>query len=293
VRVTSLGLATDVALRVLEGAEVSDHGGYVVVRSPDNPEFWWGNFLILPGPPEPGSAAAWLARFAAEFPAARHVALAVDAPHPNAIATEGAGPGSSDRAAPAGPASPGRAVLVSAAVPVPADFPAAGLEPERGTVLTAASVIPPPRPAEQAGIRPLESDADWQASLDLGVRCFGAEGSQEYLIRRNAARRRLIRAGWGAWFGAFGGGRLLAQLGVCDAGDGRARYQDVETDPAARRRGLAGTLVWHAGLYARQVLGAATLVIVADPAGEAIRVYRSCGFADAETLLTFERPPAE
>ncbi len=261
-RVTSLGLATDVALRVLEGAEVSDRGGYLVVRSPDNPDFWWGNFLILPGPPEPGSASAWLARFAAEFPTAPHVALAVDAAYPDATS-------------------------------VPADFPAAGLEPERGIVLTAASVTPPPRPAEHAGIRPLESDADWQASFDLAVRCFGAEGSQEYLVRRNAARRRLIRAGRGAWFGAFGGGRLLAQLGVCDAGDGRARYQDVETDPAARRRGLAGTLVWHAGLYARRVLGAATLVIVADPAGEAIRVYRSCGFADAETVLTFERPPAE
>ena len=269
-RVTSLGLATDVALRILEGAEVSDRGGYLVVRSPGNPDFWWGNFLILPGPPEAGSATAWLARFAAEFPAARHVTLAVSTPFPVTP--------------PPGAPPPGALV--------PADFPAAGLEPERGTVLTAASVTPPPRPAEQAGIRPLESDDDWQASLDLGVRCFGAEGSQEYLVRRNDARRRLIRAGRGAWFGAFGGGRLLAQLGVCDAGDGRARYQDVETDPAARRRGLAGTLVWQAGLYARQVMGAATLVIVADPAGEAIRVYRSCGFAGAETLLTFERPPA-
>ncbi|MFY9934830.1 MAG: GNAT family N-acetyltransferase [Streptosporangiaceae bacterium] len=281
-RVTSLGLATDVALRVLEGAEVSDRGGYLVVRSPDNPDFWWGNFLILPGPPEPGSASAWLARFAAEFPTAQHVALAVDAAYPDATGSGGAGSG-----------GPGHAVPVPAAISVPADFPAAGLEPERGIVLTAASVTPPPRPAEHAGIRPLESDADWQASFDLAVRCFGAEGSQEYLVRRNAARRRLIRAGRGVWFGAFGGGRLLAQLGVCDAGEGRVRYQDVETDPGARRRGLAGTLVWHAGLYARRVLGAATLVIVADPAGEAIRVYRSCGFADAETVLTFERPPAE
>jgi GNAT superfamily N-acetyltransferase len=293
VRVTSLALATDVALRVMEGAEVSDRGGYLVVRSPDNPDFWWGNFLILPGPPEPGSAAAWLARFAAEFPAAQHVALAVDTAHPDATSSGSVGSGSvgSGSAAPISVAAVAP-VPVPAPIPVPADFPAAGLEPERGTVLTAASVTPPPRPAEHTGIRPLESDADWQASLDLAVRCFGAEGSQEYLVRRNAARRRLIRAGRGAWFGVFGGGRLLAQLGVCDAGDGRARYQDVETDPAARRRGLAGTLVWHAGLYARQALGAATLVIVADPAGEAIRVYRSCGFADAETVLTFERPPA-
>src|SRR6202000_3040621 len=64
------------------------------------------------------------------------------------------------------------------------------------------------------------------------------------LPRGNAARRRLTRAGDGAWFGAFDAGRLQAQLGVCDAGGGRARYQDVETDPAARRHGLAGPPGW-------------------------------------------------
>jgi ribosomal protein S18 acetylase RimI-like enzyme len=79
---------------------------------------------------------------------------------------------------------------------------------------------------------------------------------------------------------------------VCDAGGGFARYQDVETDPAARRRGLAGTLVWHAGRYGREVLGASTLVIVADPAEAAIRLYRACGFADLQSQLTFERPSA-
>jgi GNAT superfamily N-acetyltransferase len=112
------------------------------------------------------------------------------------------------------------------------------------------------------------------------------------MVRRAAARQRLTRAGRGAWFGAFLGGRLLAQLGICDAGGGLARYQDVETDPAARRQGLAGTLVWRAGRYGRDVLGASTLVIVADPADVAIRVYRACGFADREPQLTFERPPA-
>jgi GNAT superfamily N-acetyltransferase len=264
VRVTSLGLRTDVALRVLEGAEVIDRGDHLVVRSLGNPGFWWGNFLLLGGPPGPGTADGWLARFAAEFPAARHVALAVDAADDSA--------------------------------PVPSDFPAAGLEPQRGTVLTCAAAGPPPHPNTEAGIRPLESDADWQQSIELSVRCFDAGGPtqepEEYLKRRVAARRRLSRAGSGAWFGAFTGGRLLAQLGMLDAGGGFGRYQDVETDPAARRRGLAGTLVWHAGRYAREVLGASTLVIVADPADVAIRVYRACGFADRESQLTFERPPA-
>jgi hypothetical protein len=54
VRITSLGFRTDVALRVLEGAKVTDRGDYLIIRTPDNPDFWWGNFLLLarlPGPP--------------------------------------------------------------------------------------------------------------------------------------------------------------------------------------------------------------------------------------------------
>src|SRR5262249_9144071 len=72
--VTSLGFQTDVALRVLEGAETADRGDYLVVRTPVNPDFYWGNFLLLRTWPEAGSADRWLTRFAAEFPAARHVA---------------------------------------------------------------------------------------------------------------------------------------------------------------------------------------------------------------------------
>ena len=257
-RVTSLGFQTDLALRVLEGAEITDRGDYLVVRSPDNPTFWWGNFLLLASWPGPGTGDGWLARFATEFPQAGHLTLGVDAGHEPAQ--------------------------------VPPEFPAAGLEFERATVLTCAAVQPPPHQNTEAEIRRLESDDDWEQSRDLGIRCHGYGGP--YLERRAGARRRLTQADRAAWFGAFTGGRLLAQLGVCDAGGGLARYQDVETDPAARRQGLAGTLVWCAGRYAAEAFGAGTLVIVADPAEGAIRVYRACGFADAQDQFSFERGTA-
>jgi ribosomal protein S18 acetylase RimI-like enzyme len=265
-RITSLGFRTDVALRVLEGAKVTDRGDYLVVRSPGQPDFWWGNFLLLACWPEPGTGDRWLARFAAEFPLARHVAIGVDR-------------AGEDRAGDNGV--------------TPAEFLAAGLEPQRDTVLTCAAVGPPPHPSAAAEIRRLESDADWRQSVDLALRCFDHSEPRDYLEARAAARRRLTRAGRGAWFGAFAGGRLLAQLGLFDAGDGHARYQHVETDPEARRQGLAGTLVWHAGRYGREALGASTFVIVADPADVAIRVYRACGFADRQRQFTFERPPAD
>lgn len=256
-QVRSLGFGTDLALRVAEGAEITDRGDHLVVRSPDNPGFWWGNFLLLATWPAPGTGAGWLARFAAEFPRAGHIALGVDS------ADDGM---------------------------VPGEFTAAGLELGRETVLTCAAVQPPPHPNRTSGIRPLESDADWVQSVELGLRCFDHGEPRDYLEARMAARRRLTTQGRGAWFGAFAGGRLLAQLGLFDVGDGYARYQHVETDPQARRQGLAGTLVWHAGRYGREVLGAGTFVIVADPADVAVRVYRACGFADRQAQFSFERP---
>ncbi len=256
-RITSLGFRTDLALRVLEGAVVTDRGDHLVVRTPDNPDHWWGNFLLLAAWPGPGTGGDWLARFAAEFPQARHIALGVDS------ADDGI---------------------------VPGEFTAAGLELTRDAVLTCTAVQPPPHPNAEAEIRPLESNQDWAQSVELGLRCFDHGQPGDYLERRAAARRRLVSRGRGAWFGAFAGGRLLAQLGMFDVGDGYARYQHVETDPAARRQGLAGTLVWHAGRYGREVLGAGTLVIVADAADVAIRVYRACGFADRQAQFSFERP---
>jgi RimJ/RimL family protein N-acetyltransferase len=285
-RITSLGFRTDVALRVLEGAKVTHRGDYLVVRSPDQPDFWWGNFLLLAGWPGPGTGDSWLARFAAEFPLARHVALGVDRAGVDRAGVDRAGEDEAgeDHAGDNGAGDNGA---------IPAEFLAAGLEPQRDTVLTCAVVGPPPHPSAAAEIRRLESDADWQQSVDLALRCFDHSEPRDYLEARTAARRRLTRAGRGAWFGAFAGGRLLAQLGLFDAGDGHARYQHVETDPEARRRGLAGTLVWHAGRYGREVLGASTFVIVADPADVAIRVYRACGFADRQRQFGFERPPAD
>ena len=53
--------------------------------------------------------------------------------------------------------------------------------------------------------------------------------------------------------------------GLFSDGGPIARYQNVETHPSARRQGLAGTLVYRAGRYGLDTLGARALVMVADP----------------------------
>ncbi|HEY2518771.1 MAG TPA: GNAT family N-acetyltransferase [Streptosporangiaceae bacterium] len=261
-QVTSLGYRTDLMVRRMEGSEITSYPDHVVVRSPGHPGFWWGNFVLLAAAPRPREAAGWLARFAELFPEAGHVALGVDATSPEAAERSG--------------------------------LPEAGLRIEQTTVLTTDAAQAPPHVNEAADYRPLAGDADWQQSLDLRLAADdGSEAttSQVFYQQRTADARRVAENGHGAWFGAFDRGRLIAQLGIFSDGSGVARYQNVETDPDWRRTGLAGTLVWRAGQWARSELGAEQLVIVADPAAEAIRVYRSVGFHDTETQIAFQRPP--
>ena len=262
--IRSLGLRTDLALLELGGSLVEDKGDHLVVRTPDNPTFWWGNFLLVRSVPEESETAHWLARFEDAHPLARHVALAFDT-------------------------TTGRTEQL-------AGFAEQGLTVEISTTMTASAVDEPARPQRQAEYRPLDGDGDWAQWVELRVACRHEgqteEGTREFSVRQSEAYRRLVSGGHGQWFGAFEGGRLLSSMGLFRASEGLARYQSVETHPEARRRGLAGTLVHHAGRFGLTELGAHTLVMVVDPTYAAIRLYRSLGFTDSESTLQAERAPS-
>jgi ribosomal protein S18 acetylase RimI-like enzyme len=176
-----------------------------------------------------------------------------------------------------------------------ADLAAADLEADRSTVLTAAATMPPPRPNEAAQFRVLESDADWEAALGLQEAVYSngdPEGWEGFTGRRLLAMRQMQARGFGAWFGAFLAGRMVSGLGVFGDGSGIVRFQNVDTHPGHRNKGLAGTLVHEASRYAREEMAAQTQVIVAEQTGTAIRIYRSVGFRDAETQVQLQRQQA-
>jgi ribosomal protein S18 acetylase RimI-like enzyme len=262
--ITSLGYRTDLMVRALEGSQVVPGPGYVTVRTPANPAFWWGNFVLLSGQAARQGAGPGLALLRSEFPAAAHVALGID--------------------------------VTSAAAAGPDDFTAAGLDVHQDTVLTAGALREPPHPNRAAAVRELDGDDDWEQSAQLRAVCDAEEGGPPpvpaFIAAREVTRRTLAGTGHGAWFGAFLDGQLASQLGVFSDRRGVARYQEVATHPDARRQGLAGTLLCHAAQYAVSHLAATTLVIVADPAEPAIGVYRAVGFGDRETQVSVSRAPS-
>jgi ribosomal protein S18 acetylase RimI-like enzyme len=261
VDVQSIAYRTDLALLTLGGSAVEDHGDHLVVRTPDNPTFHWGNFVLLDRPPAASDVPRVLGLVDAAFPEAAHRAVGVD--------------GTDDLSHATGP------------------LRAAGLAAEVAAVMTATGTRPPPRPNEQATYRPLVDDDDWRQRVALAVRVDQDHPPEEYLAfarARAATNRALTEAGHGQWWGAFVDGRLVSTLGLFRAGDGLARFQTVETDPDFRGRGLAGTLVHRAARWGLTELGARTLVMVADPEYTAIRVYRSVGFSETERQTQLYQP---
>jgi len=256
--VLSCGWRTDLAILALTGSQVEQHPTYVVVRTPDNPGYRWGNFLLLRRAPLRRDLGLVEDLFARELPGVTHRAFGVDAPD-------------------------GRTADL-----VP--FADAGYTVEMSVVLTATTVLAPPRPNTNAAVRPLAGDDDWaqRVALDLACHDGGSTGFGAFTRLKAQAERRLTETGESAWYGAFDDGRLVATMGIVRAGNRVARFQEVQTHPEARGRGVGGTLVHAAGTDAFRRLGATSLVTVADPDYHAIRIYRSVGFVDSEVQLTAE-----
>jgi GNAT superfamily N-acetyltransferase len=255
----SLGLATD--LLALRGvAQLEQHPTRLVVRTPSEPEFWSGNMLVLFSPP--GGPEQEAALFRAEFPEARHLRIAWDTPDPDPEALRDA-------------------------------WEPLGAEVLVGDVL--AREGPPPTISSPQGydLRELASEEDWEQSLQLGLLMAVAEGYAEgphlaFLRRRIEGRRRQAKEGHLRWWGAFRGSDLAAHMGLVEGEvDGRsmARFQDVETHPDHRRRGLSTALLAKVAGAAR----APRLVIQAQPDSDAGRIYRRAGFKPVERCAVVER----
>ena len=271
----SLGWRTDLIFARFDG-QVIDRGNHLCVRTPGNPTYWWGNFLLFHHAPGEGDLERWMALFdeeiAARQPASRHRAFGIDV----------------------------RERLV-----LPPEFAAAGFELNEATVLTLTrEQLLVPRKPLPAGIEfhvlelPRDSAAvvDKQVAVDetryepAGYRVFAERQMQRYAAMQ--------RAGLGHWLGLVatvdGHAVLAASCGLFrDAArdDRLGRFQYVSTHPAWRRRGLCTALVHAACRHGFEAMDLRTLAMVADPTDVAIDVYESLGFRRGVSTWQFERAP--
>lgn len=260
----SYGYRTDVALTRFDGV-VEDRGDYLVLRTPSNPTFHWGNYLVFPDPPDAASTEIWLASMEREMPGQEVPLFGWDRP--------------------------------DGAVGDVSGFLARGYELDTSVILTAAAVTPPAKRAPDVAVAPVDTDADWEAAASVLVAAFSprrsgtVEDLASFVHRQLARYRRMQDARIGQWYCARVEGTPAATLGLVDAGGGVGRFQLVGTDPRFGRRGVCSALVFDVARRGLERFD--TLVMAADATYHAAKVYESVGFRPTETLqAVMKKPPA-
>jgi GNAT superfamily N-acetyltransferase len=245
-KVRSLVLTTELELASTRGT-ITDRGDYLVIQTPDDPGYYHGNLLVMPAPPQVGEVAFWTRRFEAELPGMEHVTLWWDGTSGDAGAED--------------------------------ELVAAGFTIERAVVMTADAIV---RREPALRVRELAPDEITdQLAWEIGDR--HDEPYRHFLQRRAAWQRTLVTRGLARFWGAFDGDALVSSLGLVELGT-LGRYQDVQTLPAYRGRGLASALL-HAAARAASVERLIVLAARAD-------LYQRAGFRIVERTVSACRYPA-
>jgi ribosomal protein S18 acetylase RimI-like enzyme len=265
--IRSLALTTELALAALRG-RVTDRGDYLVVETPDNPGYYDGNVLVLPAPPQVGEVTYWTRRFTDELgknPAIKHVSLWWDGTNGDE--------GAAAELRAAGFSLQSNQVMVLER--------GARASDQRATYGTAATLLP---------VRELAPD-EVLATADVAY-TIGDRHDDTYrlfLDRRAAWHRDLVTSGRATFWGALDGDALVASLGLVWLDDKHvARYQDVQTLPTHRKRGLASALL-DASTQAAFARGIERVVIITEPDGAGARIYARHGFRTVERTVNARR----
>ncbi|MBX3193170.1 MAG: GNAT family N-acetyltransferase [Labilithrix sp.] len=267
--VRSLAFRTDLFL-VADDGVVRERERYIVLETPSNPSFLWGNFLLYPEPPDADSHERWLDDHARELPNVDAVLLAWDRP-------DGA-MGDVDR------------------------FVQRGFALDQSAILTASRVTRPPRMNDDVRVEPLGTDAQWEACVSVLTNAFAARRSgsvddlRTFVVRQLERFKAMQAKKMGQWYGAYLDGELAGTLGlvrVASEAGAIGRFQLVGVDPRFGRRGVCSSLVYDVAHRALTTQGFGTLVMAADATYHAARVYESVGFARTELLgAVLRTPPA-
>lgn len=254
------GWATDLAVLRHSGSLVEDHGDHVVVRTPQNPDFHWGNCIFVLDEGTVCDADSWIGVFDAAHPGASWVAVGLIREPDDATA-----------------------------------WAAHQVVIEDDDVLTSRQAPRATPLADGYTVRRISGD-DWEQVVAAEIADNDLTGAYDPALHERFARaqvelrRQLSDQDNGAFFGAFADGALASSLGIVVCGEA-ARYQSVGTDARHRRRGLAAHLLGVAAAWSAEK-GCNRWVIITEAANPAGRLYRSVGFEPDVSNARAYRAPA-
>jgi RimJ/RimL family protein N-acetyltransferase len=265
-------------------AQVTEQPDCIVVRTPSNPTYYWGNCLVLPKAPADQDLAFWAARFDALVvqgqPLSLHVAIGVDAEF-------------QEETLPSWCAA-GFEIGVNHVLRMrAAEWPGAVARVDADRASTPALLIRPIAfPDEVEAIVELECLDDMP---------FEIEGYRRYRHQQFFSHAKMHAAGCLQWFGVWANGVLVGCCGllrdrpfVLDEADSgvataRGRFQHVLTHPQWRGRGVCTALIRAVTSYAFGHWRVAELLLLAEPEEAAIRIYKRLGYTTIESNWHLQR----
>lgn len=250
-----------IILKDRQTAQITDKGSYIVVRTPDRPDYFWGNYIIMPSDPSPNSYSHWLAIFESEIgPKSQtgFVAITWDSPSDQGHC---------------------------------AQFIDKGFALQTSIILSASRVYAPPKSNPHVTIKPLQAESDFAQSIDVHFTPdwqYSSDEAQIKFLKDSAKRfRKLIDAGTAISIGAFQGNKLTAAVEMY-FNDNLCILDSVVTHRDHRRQGICSSLVHYASQYALTRLNCQTLTLEADEEYHAAKIYESIGFRPTEKLYRLE-----
>jgi len=222
----------------------------MVIKTMDNPGHQWGNFLMYPDPPQKGDYQRWTEAFKIEFSDIEvgHIAFAWDS-------VEG----------------------IAGEIQ---EFEDDGYYLEYDDIMVASQVVKPEKFNDNVVVKPIESEEDWERAIQLNIDVSG-NTSAEYsktikLLMRKY--REICFANQGLWVGAYLNDQLVGDLGLFHAGELRGLAAMVKTHPDFRRNGICRTLLHEASLMGFEQMNFEKIIMVANTAFRAGRVYADVGY---------------
>ena len=253
--IESIGHSTDFIFSDLSGRLIKKDD-YIVIQTPCNPGFFWGNYIVFNKAPVTGDLDKWTSIFRKEFSyyeTYNHYAFTwIDGQYNESVIDE---------------------------------FLNAGFEIEHVAVLSTNKVNPPPRFSKNIKIRKINTQREWNDVIENQIACaeprYNNDKYRVFKERQFSEYKKMSLANKGHWYGAYINDQLVGDLGIFHEGR-LGRYQNVGTHPDYRRQGICGSLVYESAKIALLNYPIDQLVMKADDDYFAAKIYESVGFRKIE-----------
>ena len=245
-------------------SKINEKDKYIVVKTKNRPDYYWGNYVIIKGTPNPNSLDQYVDIYTSEFRSQKNIDYYT--------------------------------ITFDSDVKPNFDFQNyldAGFSVDITESLIASKLKKPRNPQIDIDIRPLASSNDWHQYIDVHYSenwGYGTSAEQKkFLENEYTDFRKLTMSGKAIRMGAFTKDHtLIADLGLF--WDGKiARFHNVATHRNYQNLGVCKHLVYSASQYVKNNYGIKLLIIEADQNSIAYHIYKSLGFTQHQKQVYLEK----